>query len=499
MRVIVSRRFFGVFYGVSKQQERNRRFARLPSKLFSTETYSNAYPWLHRDNMDDIPTLTNYINGEFVPSKATSFIEVKNPAKNEIISRVPESTQQELEYAALCAKEAFVTWKEVSIQQRQRIMFQYQALIRQHMSELSKLITLEQGKTLEDAHGDVFRGLEVVESACMLGQYIKGEALGNIANGMDMVTLQQPLGVCAGVAPFNFPAMIPLWMFPVACTAGNTFLMKPSEKTPAASMMLAHLAQQAGLPNGVLNVVHGAVDTVNFFCDSPLIKAISFVGGNTAGQYIHARGTANGKRVQANLGAKNHATILPDADRASTVKAIAGAAFGAAGQRCMALSVAIFVGESKEWMEDLVQEAKTLKVGSGFDDGVDIGPLITPQSKERVCQIIDISQSKEGVTVNLDGRGIQVAGYEHGNFLGPTILSGVTPNNTCYVEEIFGPVLVCINVDSLDEAIALTNANPYGNGCAIFTQCGASARKFQHEVDGKFYAFFVVFFYIVKS
>jgi len=425
----------------------------------------------------------NFLNGKFTPSASTNLIPVSNPATNEIISLIPESTLSELDQAVNYASEAFKSWKEVPIQQRQRVMLRYQALIRENMEDLAYIITLENGKTLADARGDVFRGLEIVESACNLGITMMGETLEGIGgNGMDCVSFRQPLGVCAGIAPFNFPAMIPLWMFPVACTAGNTFVIKPSEKTPGACMMLAHLAQEAGLPPGVLNVVHGAETAVNFICDSPDIKAISFVGGNNAGEYIHARGTANGKRVQANLGAKNHATIMPDASREATVKAITGAAFGAAGQRCMALSTCVFVGSAKNMIGDIVKAAEELKVGSGFDEGVEVGPLITTESRLR-CESIIENAVKAGARLDLDGRGKVVVGYNNGNFLGPTVLSEVDVDNIAYTEEIFGPVLVCLSVDTLDDAIALTNRNPYGNGCAIFTQSGASARKFQHEID----------------
>ena len=284
------------------------------------------------------------------------------------------------------------------------------------------------------------------------------------------------------LAPFNFPAMIPLWMFPLACTAGNTFVLKPSEKTPGASLLLAELAQQAGLPDGVLNVVHGSLPVVEQLCDAPEIRAVSFVGSSRAGEAIFARATANGKRVQANLGAKNHAAVLPDADKDATIRALVGAAFGAAGQRCMALSTVILVGESRSWLPDLVEASSKLTVGSGFEDGVDVGPLISSESKDRVEMIVN-EAVKEGVTLSLDGRGTVVDGYENGNFVGPTILSKVPTSSIAYTNEIFGPVLVCMEADTLDDAIHIMNQNPHGNGCAVFTQSGAAARKFQHEVD----------------
>ena len=437
-------------------------------------------PWL-LSSSSGAPAYTNLIDGQSVPSTSKELIDVTDPATNNAIAQVPQSTPSELESAVASAKTAFESWRNVPIQQRQRVMLKYQDLIRQYTDDIANLITLEQGKTLTDAKGDIFRGLEVVESACYLGPSLMGETLGNLSDGLDCVSYRQPLGVCAGIAPFNFPAMIPLWMFPVACTAGNTFVMKPSEKTPGACLMLANLAQEAGLPDGVLNVVHGAKDTVDFLCDAPDIRAISFVGSNVAGEYIHARGTANGKRVQANLGAKNHAVILPDAPEGAA-KALAGAAFGAAGQRCMALSAVVFVGDAKAMLPEIIAEAKGYKVGSGFDEGVDVGPLISKESKDRVESIISRSV-EEGAKLELDGRETDVHGYATGNFVGPTVLSNIDVENIAYKEEIFGSVLVCLEVDTLDEAIELVNSNPYGNGTGIFTQSGACARKFVHEID----------------
>ncbi|KDO18109.1 methylmalonate-semialdehyde dehydrogenase [Saprolegnia parasitica CBS 223.65] len=424
----------------------------------------------------------NFINGQFVQSKTTKWIDVRNPATNEVVCQVPETTPEELQAAADAAKVAFKTWKEVPVQHRQRVMLKLQQLVRDHTEELAHSITKEQGKTLADARGDVFRGLEIVEASCGIGNHMMGETLGNLANSLDTYSYKQPLGVCAGICPFNFPAMIPLWMFPVGITTGNTYILKPSEKDPGAAMILAKLAQEAGVPDGVLNVIHGAKDAVNFICDAPEIKAISFVGGNNAGEYIHARGTANGKRVQANLGAKNHAVILPDADKEQTINALAGAAFGAAGQRCMALSVVIFVGETKEWVHDIVEKAKTFTVNGGLEPNTDVGPLITKESKKRVEDLIQAGVDA-GAELLLDGRNVKVPKYPNGNFVGPTLLNNVDISNPSYVEELFGPVLVCNSVETLDDAIELINANPYGNGTSIFTQSGPAARKFQHEID----------------
>lgn len=466
----------------------SQRLHTATTRCKSTAFYSSSssaaadVAWLSADAGSPQPSYKNLIGGTFKASTATSFIDVKNPATQDVVGRVPLSPSGEVRAAIDAAQAAFPAWRKVPIQQRQRIMLKYQSLIRDNTDALAYWITLENGKTLADAKGDIFRGLEVVETCCNMADKMMGETLGDIASNIDCISYRQPLGVCAGIAPFNFPAMIPLWMFPVACTSGNTFVLKPSEKTPGASMMLAELAHQAGLPDGVLNIVHGSIDVVDMICTAPEIRAISFVGSNAAGEAIHAKGTAHGKRVQANLGAKNHAVILPDASRAAAVKALVGAAFGAAGQRCMALSVAILVGEARDWIADLVEAATTLKIGSGFEEGVDVGPLISRESKERVETIIDQAVA-QGAVLALDGRGTVVSGLESGNFVGPTILTNVVPGNIAYDTEIFGPVLVCLQADTLDEAMAIINKNPYGNGCAIFTSSGAAARKFQQEID----------------
>lgn len=452
-----------------------------PLRLFSLSCYSRNVIVRSLASASP-PKVKNFINGKFEDSKTTEWIPLLNPATQETVCLVPQSTKEELERAAAGAAEAFKTWREVPVQQKQRIYFKLQALIREHTEALALSITTEQGKTLADARGDVFRGLEVVEATCNIGSLLMGETAENLAKGLDTYTYRQPLGVTAGICPFNFPAMIPLWMFPVSTACGNTMILKPSEKDPGASMMLARLAQEAGLPDGVLQVIHGAKDAVNFLCDAPAIRAISFVGGNEAGKHIHDRGSRNGKRVQANLGAKNHATILPDADKDAVVNAIVGAAFGAAGQRCMALSTVIFVGESVKWLPEIVEKARALKVGAGIDPSTDVGPLISREAKQRVEDLITAGV-QDGAQLLLDGRGVTVPSHPQGNFVGPTVLLGVDQRNRAYTEEIFGPVLVCVHVDSLEDAIAFTNASPYGNGCAIFTSSGAAARKFQHEVD----------------
>ncbi|MBV8467472.1 MAG: CoA-acylating methylmalonate-semialdehyde dehydrogenase [Burkholderiales bacterium] len=422
------------------------------------------------------------IGGEFVESRATEWRDVINPATQEVLAQVPMCTADEVALAVAAAKKAFPAWRATALAERARVFLRLQQLIRDHMDELAATLTSEQGKTLADAKGDVFRGLEVVEHACSIGTLQMGEFAENVAGGVDTYAIRQPLGVCAGITPFNFPAMIPLWMFPMACVCGNTFVLKPSEQDPLTPMKLAELAQKAGLPPGVLNVVHGGPESVNAICDHPDIKAISFVGSVNVGTHVYRRASEHGKRVQAMLGAKNHAVVMPDANKAQTLNAIAGAAFGAAGQRCMALSVAVLVGEAKQWIPEIVEKAKTLKVSAGVEPGADLGPLINRGAKARVEKLI-AQGVEEGAKLELDGRHPDVPGYTAGNFVGPTVFSGVKPSMHIYKEEIFGPVLCLVEVDTLAEAIEFVNANPYGNGTAIFTQSGAAARTFQHDID----------------
>ncbi|XP_076934791.1 methylmalonate-semialdehyde dehydrogenase [acylating], mitochondrial-like [Bidens hawaiensis] len=424
----------------------------------------------------------NLIGGSFVNSQSSDFIDVINPATQQVVSQIPLTKTEEFQAAVSAAKQAFPAWRNTPITARQRVMLKLQQLIRRDMAKLAMNITTEQGKTLKDAQGDVFRGLEVVEHACGMASLQMGEFSSNVSNGIDTYSIREPLGVCSGICPFNFPAMIPLWMFPVAVTSGNTFVLKPSEKDPGASMLLAELAMEAGLPNGVLNIVHGTHDIVNAICDDEDIKAISFVGSNTAGMHIYARASAKGKRVQSNMGAKNHGIVMPDASVDATLNALVAAGFGAAGQRCMALSTVVFVGDSKEWENELVKRAKSLKVNAGTEPDADLGPVISKQAKERVCRLVQ-SGVESGARLLLDGRDIVVPGYEQGNFVGPTILSGVTEDMECYKEEIFGPVLLCLQAGSLEEAINIVNRNKYGNGAAIFTSSGVAARKFQTDIE----------------
>ncbi|KAG5984216.1 hypothetical protein E4U55_005653 [Claviceps digitariae] len=445
--------------------------------LTSTAT---DYPKSH-EKIQTVQDTPYFIDNKFVNSNTNKFIDLFDPATNYIVTRVPQMTEEEMKAAVLSAEKAFKTWKNTTVLARQQIMFRFVHLIRENWDRLAASITLEQGKTFADARGDVLRGLQVAEAAVAAPELLKGEIL-EVAKDMETRTYREPLGVTAAICPFNFPAMIPLWCIPIATITGNTLILKPSERDPGAAMILAELVQKAGFPEGVVNVIHGAHKTVDFILDEPAIKAISFVGGNKAGEYIFSRGSANGKRVQANLGAKNHAAVLPDCNKNHFINSVVGAAFGAAGQRCMALSTLVMVAETKEWLFDVAESAKKLKVDGGFEEGADLGPVISPESKKRILSLID-SAEREGATILLDGRNYINSKYPDGNFVGPTIITDVTPNMTCYKQEIFGPVLVCLNVETIDDAIELINKNEYGNGVAIFTRSGPTAETFRRNIE----------------
>lgn len=432
--------------------------------------------------MTDIPRIPLLIGGELIQSKTNEWRDVINPATQEVVARVPFATPDELEMAVSNAKEAFATWRNTSQSARTRVMLNLQKLVRDNIGALAKSITLEHGKTLPDAEGEVARGLEVIEHACSMTSLQLGEYAENAATGIDVYTLIQPLGVCAGITAFNFPIMLPCFMFPIAVTAGNTFILKPSEQDPSASLMLAQLALEAGLPPGVLNVLHGGPDTANGLCDHPDIKAVSFIGSTHVGTEIYRRSSKAGKRCQAMMGAKNHCVILPDADREVALNQLVGAAFGAAGQRCMATSVAVMVGETRDWLPDFVERAKKLTVNAGIDRDADLGPLVSPNARKRVETLIQKGVD-EGATLLLDGRGIIVKDYKDGNFVGPTIFSDVTADMTIYSEEVFGPVLCVVQVETIEDAVEFINQNPNGNGVALFTQDGGAARYFQNAID----------------
>lgn len=423
-----------------------------------------------------------FIDGEFIQSTTDQWIDVTNPATQEVIAQAPVATLDEMQRAVASAKKAFLTWKEVPVSERARVMMRYQALLKEHHDEIATILASETGKTFDDAKGDVWRGIEVVEHAANIPSLLMGETVENVARGIDSYSYTQPLGVCAGITPFNFPAMIPLWMFPLAIACGNTFILKPSEQDPLTPTKLVELFEQAGAPKGVLQVIHGGKEQVDFLLDEPAIKAISFVGSVPVGQYIYRRGTENMKRVQAFAGAKNHCVIMPDANKSQVISNLVGASVGAAGQRCMAISVALFVGSAREWIPEVAAELAKVKPGAWNDTNAAYGPLISPQAKQRVENFISQGVA-EGAELLVDGRNCEVEGYPNGNWVGPTMFSGVTTDMEIYKNEIFGPVLCAMEVDSLDHALAVVNANPYGNGTSIFTASGAAARKYQHEVE----------------
>jgi len=385
----------------------------------ATASLPTEVPTSHEQVSQPIDT-ANFLDNKFVPSQATQWIDLHDPATNNLVTRVPQSTDAELKAAVDSAEAAFPAWRATSIMHRQQLMFKYTALIRENWDRLAASITLEQGKTLADAKGDVLRGLQVAETACGITTQLTGEVL-EVAKDMETRSYREPLGVVAAICPFNFPAMIPLWTIPIATITGNTCIIKPSERDPGATMILAELAEKAGFPPGVINIIHGSAKTVDFIIDEPKIKAISFVGSNKAGEYIYTRGSANGKRVQANLGAKNHAAVLPDCNKNHALNAITGAAFGAAGQRCMALSTLVLVGETKEWTAEIAERAKELSMNGGFEEGADLGPVISPQAKERIESLIGTAE-KEGATILLDGRGQKPAKYPNGNWVSQLML-----------------------------------------------------------------------------
>ena len=422
-----------------------------------------------------------FINGELVKSSSSKNIEVLNPATQEILCHVPCATENEIEVSVQSALHAFEQWKETPPPERSRLMMRYQALLKEHQEELAEILSQENGKTLEDARGDVWRGIEVVEQAANITPLLMGETVENVARGIDAYSYTQALGVCTGITPFNFPAMIPLWMFPMAIACGNTFILKPSEQDPMTANRLAELFSEAGAPPGLLQIIHGEKEQVDALLVHPDIKAVSFVGSVPVGQYIYKTGTDNLKRVQAFAGAKNHMVVMPDANKSKTIDGLVGSAVGAAGQRCMAISVAVFVGDSSEWINELKEKMEVVKPGPWDSESSGYGPIISHAAKERILDLIKIG--REEATCLLDGSDCEVEGYPDGNWIGPTLFTDVKTESTIYKTEIFGPVLICMSVDSIEEAIQLINDNPFGNGTSVFTSSGHSARKFRHEIQ----------------
>ena len=420
-----------------------------------------------------------WINGKAVVPQGRMG-EVFNPATGLVTKRVPYCDASIIDAAVKAAVAALPEWRDASILRRARVMQRFLALLQAHQKEIAALITQEHGKTLPDAMGSVQRGMEVVEFACGIPQLLKGEYSENVGTAVDTHTLRQPVGVCAGITPFNFPAMVPLWMFPMAIACGNTFVLKPSEKVPSASIRMAELFKEAGLPDGVFNVVHGDKAAVDAILSHPLVNAVSFVGSTPIAKYIYETCARNGKRVQALGGAKNHAVVLPDADMEFTADALIGAAYGSAGERCMAISAVVAVGSAGDVLVGLLEKkAKLIRIGPGDRDGVEMGPLITREHREKVLGFVEKGISEKAKLV-LDGR---KSGMQEGFFLGTTLFDHVKPEMEIYKHEIFGPVLVVLRVDSLEKAIEVVNSNPYGNGTAIFTASGGAARRFENEVQ----------------
>ena len=426
----------------------------------------------------------HFIGGGHVSGASGRYTDIFNPNTGEVQARVQLATESEVEVAINAAKSAFPGWAATNPQRRARVMFRFKQLLEENIDELAEMLSSEHGKVVADSRGDVQRGIDVVEFACGIPHLQKGEYTEGAGPGIDVYSMRQPLGVVAGITPFNFPAMIPCWMFAVAIACGNTFVLKPSEKDPTVPLRLTELFQQAGAPEGVLNCVHGDKAAVDALLKHPDVKAISFVGSSDIAQYVYATGTAHGKRVQAMGGAKNHGIIMPDANLEQAVKDIVGAAYGSAGERCMALPVAVTVGKKTgdEFVERMLDAARGLKVGTSTDADAHYGPVVSAAHKAKVEDYIRMGV-EEGADLLLDGRNHTLQGYENGFFVGPSLFDNVRPDMTSYKEEIFGPVLQVVRAESLEEAAALPSNHQYGNGVAIFTSNGRAAREFAQQVN----------------
>ncbi|TIB39878.1 hypothetical protein E3P86_00935 [Wallemia ichthyophaga] len=425
--------------------------------------------------------LPNFINGKFIQSNTHNFHPVTDPSTNKVLSLTPESTHDEITSSINTSFTAFNQWKSSSVLSRQKFVLNFQHQIRLHFDDLAIAVAFENGKTFNDAKGDVLRGLQVVDYAASIPTTLMGSFL-QVSDHIDTHTRKLPLGVCIMIAPNNFPSMIPNWSLPLAIATGNSLILKPSQRTPTASLLLAELASISGLPDGVLNVINGTNNVVDSLITHDHVKAVSFVGSDHAGKHVYEKATQHSKRAQVNMGAKNHAVVLPDAVKDASINSILGAAFGAAGQRCMALSVAILVGDSRKWLPDIIEKASDFKVGNGFDHTTDVGPVISPESKSRVLSLIKQSR-EQGANVLLDGSNVSVKGFEDGNFVGPTIISIPSTQLDIYKTEVFGPVLLLLEAETLDEAVQIINKNKYGNGASIFTESGSAARLFESKVE----------------
>jgi malonate-semialdehyde dehydrogenase (acetylating)/methylmalonate-semialdehyde dehydrogenase len=433
--------------------------------------------------MTKLPRLPMWIGGKPVAARSARHGEVTNPATGQAVREVPFCSVEDVDAAVAAARDALPAWRAAPPLRRARVMMRFRDLLDVQRKDLRKLVSEEHGKTLADAEGSITRGMEVVEFATGVPHLLKGEYTENAGTGVDAYSIRQAVGVCAGITPFNFPAMVPMWMFPVAIACGNTFVLKPSERVPSTSMRLAELLKEAGLPDGVFNVVHGDREAVDALLVHPDVRAISFVGSTAVARHVYETGTRHGKRVQALGGAKNHAIVMPDADLPFAIESIIGAGYGSAGERCMAISVVVAVGDVADALVDgLAARARTVTTGPGDGNDVEMGPVITAAARDRIKGLIDQGEA-EGATLVVDGRGIRVPGYEQGFFVGPTLFDRVEPAMTIYQEEIFGPVLCVVRVESLEAALALVNRNPYANGVALFTRSGHAARRFQEEVE----------------
>ncbi|AQQ68115.1 methylmalonate-semialdehyde dehydrogenase (CoA acylating) [Microbulbifer agarilyticus] len=422
------------------------------------------------------------INGEFIESQSSDKQDVINPATQAVLAHVPFSTPEEIDQAVAGAKAAFQEWRNTPVPKRARLMLEYQHLLKAHQREIAEILAEDNGKNLEDAMGDVWRGIEVVEHACNIPTLLMGETVENVASGVDTYSLVQPLGVTLGITPFNFPAMIPLWMFPMAVACGNAMILKPSEQVPLATVRLLELFQQAGAPAGIVQMIHGGKEQVDQLINHPDIVASSFVGSVPVAEHVYRSTTNLLKRSQCFAGAKNHMVVMPDADKETVMNTLVGSTVGAAGQRCMAISVIVFVGDTIEWAGELADRLKRIRPGVWNDPEAAFGPLVSKTATQRVKGLIQ-SGIDQGATCVIDGRDIKVEGYPDGNWVGPTLFTDVTTDMDIYREEIFGPVVCCINADDLDDALRIVNNSPYGNGTSIFTTSGVNARRYQHEVE----------------
>ena len=428
-------------------------------------------------------TVSHWIGGQIYRDGASRMQDVYNPATGAVARQVEIATEATVQKAIAAARAAFDGWANTPAIRRARVLDKYLQLLIAHRDDLATIITKEHGKVFSDAQGEVTRGIEIVEFACGAPQLLKGDYTEQVSTDIDNWTVRQPLGVVAGITPFNFPCMVPMWMFPVALACGNTFVLKPSERDPSAAIFMASLLKQAGLPDGVFNVVQGDKLAVDTLLNDPEVRAVSFVGSTPIAQYIYERGAANGKRVQALGGAKNHMVVMPDANLDTTVDGLIGAAYGSAGERCMAISVAVLVGDiGDKVVQRLAERARTLKIGDGMNPESEMGPVITADALKRIEGYIQ-SGVEQGAKLVVDGRGIKVAGQENGFFTGGTLFDHVTQDMKIYQEEIFGPVLVCVRCNSLDEAIKLINDHVYGNGVSLYTSDGHAAREFGRRIQ----------------